>query len=108
MMIERSEELLKDMLAAMATAAERAASQQEQLVRQGDVLLKVVEATGQVRKLEEALNDNLSTLAASHQFEQTIVGLSAALQLLSANLSRPLSLRGEIDLDSDEPMSRAA
>jgi hypothetical protein len=107
-LIERSEDLLKDMQSALLKAAESAASQQEQLVRQGDVLLKVVEATGQVRKLEEALNDNLATLAASNHFEQTIVGLSAALQLLSVNLARPLGVRGEIDLDSDEPMSRAA
>jgi hypothetical protein len=107
-LIKRSEDLLRDMQSALIESAGTAVAQQEQLIRQGDVLLKVVEATGQVRKLEDALNRNLATLAHSHRFEETVVGLSAALQLLSANLGRPLSMRDEIDLEGEEPTSQAA
>ena len=107
-LIQQSENLLKDMQQALLESAGTTIAQQEQLIRQSDVLLRIVEATGQVRRLEEALNANLSSLATSHHFEQTMVGLSAALQLLSANLGRPLSIRGEIDLDCDDTTSQAA
>jgi hypothetical protein len=107
-LIKQSEDLLREMQTALIEAAGTTVAQQEQLIRQGDVLLKVVEATGQVRKLEEALNGNLASLAASHHFEETVVGLAAALQLLSANLGRSLVLRDEISLDGDNPASRAA
>jgi len=123
-LIKQSEDLLRDMQTALVEAAGTTVAQQEQLIRQGDVLLKVVEATGQVRRLEEALNSNLASLAASHHFKETVVGLSAALQLLSANLGRrstdfgelsraelapqPLALRDEIDLGASEPASQAA
>jgi hypothetical protein len=107
-LIKQSEDLLREMQTALVEAAGTSVAQQEQLIRQGDVLLKVVEATGQVRRLEEALNSNLASLASSHRFEETVVGLSAALQLLSANLGRPLALRDEISLDGDQPTSQAA
>ena len=73
---------------------------QEQLAKQSEVLLKVVDATGQVRRLEEALNSNLATLAESHHFQETVVSLSATLQLLSANLGRPTSSDGISLLDA--------
>jgi hypothetical protein len=107
-LVKQSEELLREMQAALIESAGVAVAQQQQLSRQGDVLLKVVEATGQVRRLEESLNSNLAALAGSHRFEETVVGLSAALQLMSAQLGRTLSLRDEISLDGDQPMSRAA
>jgi hypothetical protein len=107
-LITQSEELLREMRTALVEAAGTSVAQQEQLVRQSDTLLKVVEASGHVRRLEEALNSNLAALASSHRFEETVVGLSAALQLLSANLGRPLTLRDGVSLDGDEPMSQAA
>jgi hypothetical protein len=107
-LIRQSESLLRDMQTALVESAGTAVAQQEQLNRQADVLLRVVEATGQVRRLEEALNSNLASLAGSHHFEETVVGLSAALQLMSANLGRPHLLRDEISLDVDQPASRAA
>ena len=107
-LIKQSECLLREMQTALVESAGTAVAQQEQLIHQGEVLLRVVEATGQVRRLEEALNSNLASLAGSHHFEETVVGLSAALQLLSANLGRPLSLRDEISLDGDQPTSQAA
>ncbi len=62
------------------------ARQQQELTRQGEVLLKVVESTGQVAKLEEALNRNLSLLTSSRSFEETVQTLAAAINLLTAKL----------------------
>jgi hypothetical protein len=55
-LIHTSEDLLKEMQIALVEAAGMSVAQQEQLIKQSDVLLRVVDATGQVRKLEEALN----------------------------------------------------
>jgi hypothetical protein len=107
-LIKQSEDLLREMQKSLIESAGFAVAQQEQLTRQGDVLLRVVEATGHVRRLEDALNSNLTALAGAHHFEETVVGLSAALQLLSANMGRSLTLRDEISLDGDQPASRAA
>jgi biopolymer transport protein ExbB/TolQ len=61
--------------------------QQEQLLRQGQVLHEVAEATGQVARLEETLNRNLASLAGSHNFEETVERLAAVIHLLNARLS---------------------
>ncbi|HYO23865.1 MAG TPA: hypothetical protein VEQ85_02860 [Lacipirellulaceae bacterium] len=106
-LIRQSEDLLKEMQSALVEAAGTTVAQQEQLIKQSDVLLKVVDATGQVRKLEEALNSNLLSLAASHNFEQTLTSLAAAVQLLSVRLRQPAIVRNEIDL-RDDSSSKAA
>jgi biopolymer transport protein ExbB/TolQ len=107
-LICQSEDLLKEMQVALVEAAGTTVAQQEQLVKQSDVLLKVVEATGQIRRLEEALNSNLNSLAASHNFEQTVTSLAAAVQLLSVRLRQPAIVRNGIDLSSDDAASQAA
>ena len=107
-LIQQSEDLLKEMQVALVEAAGTTVAQQEQLIKQSDVLLKVVEATGQIRKLEEALNGNLLALSTSHNFEQTVTSLAAAVQLLSVRLRQPAIVRNEIDLSGDETTSQAA
>jgi hypothetical protein len=107
-LVAASEVQLKELHVTLAEAAGASVAQQELLAKQADVLLQVVESTAQVRKLEEALNSNLASLAGAHHFEQTVVGLSAALQLLSVNLARPAGASGEINLASDKSTSRAA
>jgi hypothetical protein len=62
--------------------------QQRELTRQGQVLLQVVEATGQVTKLEEALNRNLASLAGSHNFDEAVQSLAAVIHLLTARLGQ--------------------
>ncbi len=69
-LIRESENLLKEMQIALVEAAEATVRQQEQLIRQGDVLLNVVDATGQVRGLEEALNKNLTALVERPTFRR--------------------------------------
>lgn len=107
-LIRQSEDLLKEMQVALVEAAGTTVAQQEQLIKQSDVLLKVVDATGQIRKLEEALNSNLLSLAASHNFEQTVTSLAAAVQLLSVRLRQPAIVRNEVDLSGGETSSQAA
>ena len=98
-LIKQSETLLKEMQTALVEAAGSTVAQQEQLIKQGDIMLQVVEATGQVKQLEDALNSNLKALAGSHNFEQTVAGLSAALQILSVHLvGKPLESASEIEL----------
>ena len=45
---------------------------------------EVVEATGEVVKLEKALNENLSALAGKHNFEETVMSLAATIHLLNS------------------------
>jgi biopolymer transport protein ExbB/TolQ len=56
------------------------------LKAQSDVLLQVVEAAGQVTKLEDALNHNLAALAGTQHFQETQMNLLAAVHLLNARL----------------------
>lgn len=94
-LIGRSEDLLRKMQGALVDAASTTISHQEQLVKQGEVLLKVVESTGHVRKLEETLNSNLQSLGRAHNFEETLMNLSAAIQLLSARAGRETVVTGK-------------
>jgi hypothetical protein len=71
---------------AMEQTSENLSEQQAELVRQGEVLLKVVEATGQIGELEKTLNRNLHALAGSKNFEETVISLAAAIQLLTTRL----------------------
>lgn len=87
-LVRQSESVLREMQQALVSAAGATIDHQQELVRQGDVLLKVVDATGQVQQLEDTLNRNLSTLGRAHNFEETLMSLSAAIQLLSARMSR--------------------
>lgn len=85
---------IKDSLSASTEAVK---NQHGELIKQGGALKQIIEAAGEVRSLERTLNDNLSALSATHNFEETVLSLSAALQLLSAQLhaSGPAAPRGE-------------
>ena len=61
-------------------------AQQQELVKQGEVMARVVEATGEVIKLETALNQNLKMLSGSQNFEDTVMSLAAAIHLLNTRL----------------------
>ena len=108
-LVERTEQVLQEMQVALVESASCTISHQEELVKQSDVLLKVVTATSEVRKLEDALNQNLSTLAGAHHFEETLMSLSAAVQLLSARLGQtPAPAPNALFTSRDEPSSNAA
>ena len=72
-------------------------AQQQEMSRQSEVLLQVVQATGDVVTLERSLNDNLKALAGAKNFEETVMSLSAAIHLLTArrgNAAQETCLRG--------------
>lgn len=82
-------------------------SQQSELIRQGEVMARAVAATGDVIKLEQALNDNLRSLAGSKNFEDTVMSLAAAIHLLNTRLSRaPIDSR--VTLQESNSQGRAA
>jgi biopolymer transport protein ExbB/TolQ len=82
-------------------------AQQAELLRQGDVMARAVEATGDVIKLEAALNDNLRALAGARNFEDTVMSLAAAIHLLSTRLGTT-PLEGRVTLQEPSPKTRAA
>jgi len=81
-------------------------AQQQELVRQGEMMTEVVRATGDVTQLERALNENLNALAGSKNFEDTVMSLSAAIHLLNTKLGR--SDGQHIELKATPAKGRAA
>jgi biopolymer transport protein ExbB/TolQ len=82
-----------------AEGVQAIAGLQAAMTRQAEVLHRAVEAAGQVSSLEDALNRNLATLAGAKHFEQTVLGLAAALHLLNARLSETGVAKSTIQLD---------
>jgi biopolymer transport protein ExbB/TolQ len=108
-LIKQSENLLKEMQIALVEAAEATVRQQEQLVKQGDVMLQVVGAAGQVKQLEEALNENLTALVNTQHFDEMALNLTAAIQLLCARLGyAPIRVTPDLAPGSKQPTSHAA
>lgn len=94
--------------AALAENARAMHTQQRELIRQGEVMAEVVQATGNVMTLEKTLNDNLHALAGSKNFEDTVMSLSAAIHLLSARLGTPAAKSHTVDLKHPASKERAA
>jgi biopolymer transport protein ExbB/TolQ len=61
-------------------------AQQQELVKQGEVMTQAIRASGDVVQLQRALNDNLSALAGAKNFEDTVMSLAAAIHLLTTKL----------------------
>ncbi len=72
----------------LAAGTEGVVGLQAELASQAEVLGRAVEATGQVMRLEEALNRNLAALAGAAHFEQTVNSLAAAIHLLTGKLGQ--------------------
>ena len=70
----------------LADSTQVAKAQQTELARQGEILLRVVEATGHITRLEEQLNRNLAALAGAQHFEETLLNLAGTINLLNARL----------------------
>jgi hypothetical protein len=74
--------------------------QQAEVAKQTELIAKIAKATGEVTSLEQALNHNLHALAGAGHFEETVLSLSAAIQLLSAKLSQLPDRPQPVDLRS--------
>lgn len=83
-------------------------SHQQELARQGEVMARVMEATGDVIKLETSLNQNLKSLAGAKNFEDTVMSLAAAIHLLNTRLGVPEAEAPGIELAPKRSEGRAA
>ncbi len=84
----QNQELWTGVQASLDESTQAVVAQQSELIKQGEVLLRVVESTGQVAKLEETLNRNLESLAGSQNFEETVQSLAAVIHLLNTRIGR--------------------
>jgi hypothetical protein len=89
-----------------ATAELRAT--QEKLIERSEVLNRVADASGQVARLEETLNRNLADLAGTKAFEQMVMSLSAAVNLLNARLALVSSGTPGVQLEPRKRTGQAA
>jgi hypothetical protein len=71
-------------------------------------MTQAVQATGDVIKLEKALNDNLQLLAGAKNFEDTVMSLAAAIHLLNTRLDRTPEDSRQVDLGRSSSQGRAA
>ena len=83
-------------------------AQQQELTKQGEVMARVVEATGEVIQLETSLNRNLQSLAGAKNFEDTVMSLSAAIHLLNTRLGATDPTTRRVELDQSSSQGRAA
>jgi hypothetical protein len=84
---QRSTQRWEQIQAATHQQNEILSAQRAEMTRQGEVLLRVLGATGDIVKLESALNRNLSALAGAKNFEDTVMSLAATIHLLNSRLS---------------------
>lgn len=90
----------------LADSTQALKAQQGELSRQAEILLRVVEATGNIAKLEEQLNRNLAALAGAQHFEETLLNLSGTINLLNARLGH-VSVP-QVGLTNTGPVGKAA
>lgn len=91
---------------ALSQNAELLKGQQQEMIKQGEIMTQVVKATGDVVSLEKALNDNLNALSGAKNFEETVMSLSAAIHLLNSRVDR--SGERHVDLSQSPEQDRAA
>ncbi len=75
---------------AVTESAEALRTQQQEFHQHGQTLLELVKETGRVVSLEEALNRNLASLSAAHNFEETLASLAAVIHLLNARMTHAI------------------
>ncbi|MEN6407505.1 MAG: MotA/TolQ/ExbB proton channel family protein [Thermoguttaceae bacterium] len=76
-----------------------------ELCRKAEVLEQAISAAGEVARLEDSLNSNLNALAGAKHFEQTVLSLAAAVNMLSARLAETPQTASPIKLESSSRRS---
>ena len=92
----------------MAAAMRSFEQHQKTLLGQTELLERVVDATRDVAALERTLDSNLASLTATGRFEETLVTLCAAVQLLAARTSDAASEPRHVDLQGTRRSGKAA
>ncbi len=83
------------------------AAMQNSLSQQAETLGHILQATGDVEQLQDVLNRNLAALAGAKNFEQTVLGLAAAIHLLNGRMVESASAPA-VQLESKRRTSKAA
>jgi biopolymer transport protein ExbB/TolQ len=84
------------------------AAVQGSLSQQAETMERILQATGDVEQLQDVLNRNLAALAGAKNFEQTVLGLAAAIHLLNARMVESASGGPAMQLESKRRTSKAA
>ncbi len=79
-----------------------------ELARQTEAIGRAVEAAGEVSRLEDALNRNLAALAGAKHFQQTVLSLSAAVNMLGARLADSSEASSPVNLEPSRRSTHAA
>lgn len=82
-------------------------AQQQEMVKQGEVMTQAIRVTGDVIQLEKALNANLGALSGAKNFEDTVMSLAAAIHLLMSRLGH-LPETSHVALKHAQVRARAA
>jgi hypothetical protein len=85
--VETNRRQWEKILQTQAGGAQNMVALQTSITRQAEVLEQAVAAVGEVARLEDSLNRNLNALAGAKHFEQTVMSLAAAINLLGAKLA---------------------
>ncbi len=80
---------------------------QNSLAQQADTMGRILQATGDVEQLQDVLNRNLAALAGAKNFEQTVLGLAAAIHLLNGRMVESTAAP-VVQLESKRRSSKAA
>jgi biopolymer transport protein ExbB/TolQ len=88
--------------------AQSLAGVQTALAQQAETMGRILQATGDVEQLQDVLNRNLAALAGAKNFEQTVLGLAAAIHLLNGRMVESATSSPAVQLDSKRRTSKAA
>lgn len=78
------EDSLAEWQTQMQQSAEAGTAQLDELRKQGETLLQIVQQEKELTRLQERLAENLDTVQTAETFEQTLHNLTAAVNLLTA------------------------
>jgi len=106
--VARREERWTQAAVALGDAVRGLERHQATLSQQTTLLTAVVEATRDVATLERTLESNLSALATSGRFEETLATLAAAVQLLAARSGDHAGGHRTVDLGAVRVTGKAA
>ncbi|MCC9604955.1 MotA/TolQ/ExbB proton channel family protein [Blastopirellula sp. JC732] len=87
----------QDFQSALDANARLMREQQDQLSQQGEIMLRAVEAVGEIASLEQTLSRNLDSLAGAGHFEETVLSLAATINLLNNRIGDSGSRRIELE-----------
>ena len=87
--------------------AQSLAGVQNSLAQQAETMERVLQATADVEQLQDVLNRNLAALAGAKNFEQTVLGLAAAIHLLNGRMVESTS-SSPVQLESKRRTAKAA